>query len=324
MRKALCFLLIYLALGANLGADTKHKRAQNIIAVGAVPVISSFIFALQRGDMLRNALPEHFKTRPMTPKLYNTLTPHQAKEPHFSIANSTNTLNLEQIWTQDIDLVITMDRVFAKSLQEKGIDSLALEWRNGEDATAVMRRLATILDAKDEADRYIEYFWQKLNFIKTKLKEDHHKPKVLFMDFSTLSNPHIIADWWIDQAGGISATDPSRVVEKHSLSLEQIIKLEPEIIILSNPNDVEKIYQNKILSTTPAIKNKKVFASPSGVHLWAHRSSEQPLMLLWAAKTFHPNLFREIDLAKELRYFYATFLNYALDDEEIEQILYPI
>lgn len=139
-----------------------------------------------------------------------------------------------------------------------------------------------------------------------------------------MTTPHLIVDWWIMRAGGISLSDSTRTIEKFTFSPEQIIVMNPDIIILSNPNDVEKLYKNRKFSTLKAIKNKKVYVSPHGMHLWAYRTAEQPLMVLWAAKTFYPEYFKNLDISDETKAFYEHFMEYKLSDHDLSAILQPL
>jgi hypothetical protein len=40
----------------------------------------------------------------------------------------------------------------------------------------------------------------------------------------------------------------------------------------------------------------------------------------WAAKTPHPDLFKDIDIRAEARNFYLTFFNYSLTEVELDQV----
>ena len=61
--------------------------------------------------------------------------------------------------------------------------------------------------------------------------------------------------------------------------------------------------------------------APCAAHLWANRTAEQPLTVLWAAKIFHPELFKNLDLIKEMEHFYGRFFHYRMSDGEAREIL---
>ncbi|MDD3852209.1 MAG: ABC transporter substrate-binding protein, partial [Syntrophomonadaceae bacterium] len=60
---------------------------------------------------------------------------------------------------------------------------------------------------------------------------------------------------------------------------------------------------------------------PMGAHVWAHRTAEQPLMLMWAAKTFHPETFKDLDLEQEVKDYYKKFYSKTLNKEQVKEIL---
>ena len=71
-----------------------------------------------------------------------------------------------------------------------------------------------------------------------------------------------------------------------------------------------------------AAKAGNVFQMPIGISRWGHPGSlETPLAVLWTAKTLYPDLFRDIELKKELKYFYKTFFDYDLSKKMVEQVL---
>jgi iron complex transport system substrate-binding protein len=50
-------------------------------------------------------------------------------------------------------------------------------------------------------------------------------------------------------------------------------------------------------------------------------TSEQPLVLIWAAKTLYPDTFEDVDIPMEMKKFYRTFCNYEIPDSEVDYIL---
>ena len=61
--------------------------------------------------------------------------------------------------------------------------------------------------------------------------------------------------------------------------------------------------------------------APMGAHTWANRTIEQPLTVLWAAKTFYPDEFKDLDLEKEVKNFYSKFFKFILSDTQVKEIL---
>jgi len=109
--------------------------------------------------------------------------------------------------------------------------------------------------------------------------------------------------------------------------MEEVIKWNPDIIILSNFDKFlpEDIYNNKFegqdWSKINAVKNKKVFKAPIGIYRWDAPSAETPLMIKWIAKVANPELFNDYNMRKDIKDFYLNFFNYKLSDEQLNFIL---
>jgi iron complex transport system substrate-binding protein len=58
-----------------------------------------------------------------------------------------------------------------------------------------------------------------------------------------------------------------------------------------------------------------------GAHTWAHRTVDQPLTILWAAKTLHPELCADMNLPAEGQHFYTTFFDVTLSETQVQEIL---
>ena len=69
------------------------------------------------------------------------------------------------------------------------------------------------------------------------------------------------------------------------------------------------------------MKNGKIIKNPVGTFNWDRYSAEEALQILWAAKQFHPEQFKDVDLVKETREFYSTFYGYQLTEDDAQRIL---
>lgn len=71
-----------------------------------------------------------------------------------------------------------------------------------------------------------------------------------------------------------------------------------------------------------AVINRRVYQMPVGISRWRHPGSiETPLAILWLGKTVYPQLFADVNLYAETKYFYQTFFDYQLSDEQVSDIL---
>ncbi|MDD3597622.1 ABC transporter substrate-binding protein [Sulfuricurvum sp.] len=301
------------------------NKIENVITIGAVPVLSSYIFSLGKGDAITNALPGRFKNSLITSKLYDALAPNASKTSTYLLDGMDSGVNVELLLKDNPQIVFTMDSIVAKTLRRKGLNVASLQWREEKDIKKIMLFLGEVMGVKSKAIEYNRYVDQKLSYVQSIINKipSKEKKKILYFDYKTMTTPHLIVDWWIMKAGGISLSDSTRKIEKFTFSAEQIIIMNPDIIVLSNPNDVDSLYKNTKFSTLNAVKNRQLFVSPHGMHLWAYRTSEQPLMVLWAAKTFYPEYFNKLDIREETKAFYEHFVKYKLSDQDLTDILQP-
>lgn len=286
--------------------------------VGPVPVLNSFVFALGAADTIANNLPPnlggprwHFQYV-VAPKLKS-----------LPVIQGGDGPSVEAVAQLAPDVVLTMDRRAADLVERTRTPAIVLAWRQPDEVKAAMRLLGDLYSRPEAAEAYCRYFDDAIARVGARIERlaEGKRPRVLYGSLKRLSQPHRIAEWWISKAGGQSVTDDGRTGEAFDFSIEQVLAWNPEIIIVSSPNEVAAAYADPRLSRVAAIKDRRVYVMPMGVHAWGNRTVEQPLTVLWAAKTIHPELFGDVSMVDEVRSFYATFFKTSLSDDEINVIL---
>ena len=113
----------------------------------------------------------------------------------------------------------------------------------------------------------------------------------------------------MDKAGGINV---ARDISGYkAVNMEQIIAWNPQVIFIQD-RYAQKVYpeitKSPLWAGISAVKNKKIYITPEYVKPWGHPCPESmALGELWMAKKLYPNLFKEIDMNKEVQGFYRTF-----------------
>jgi iron complex transport system substrate-binding protein len=79
-------------------------------------------------------------------------------------------------------------------------------------------------------------------------------------------------------------------------------------------------YANAKYAGISAIKNKKVILTPSGVFYW-DMGLQKILLVEYMAKTIHPALFEDLDMAAEIQRFYTEFYGDPLAYDDAVKIL---
>lgn len=293
-------------------------RVERVATIGAVPVINSLLFALGEGGRLVNGLPP-FARGPRW-GYQQVFAPRLATLPQ--VQNVDRSPDLEALIAARVDVVLTMDQATARTVQKAGLPTLYVAWRKPEDVKVAVRLLGELLGREQAAARYAAYFDTVQMRVATALRHAAPAlPRVLYFSPKTLTQPHLVAEWWIRAAGGESVTDDGRVAESRSFTLEQLLVWNPDVLIVSGHEDVEAVRRDPRFAMLKAVRAGRILVAPCGAHPWGYRTSEQPLTVLWAAKHFHPDLFRDVDLAAETQHFYHDIYGTELSAAQVREIL---
>ena len=291
-------------------------RVARVVTLGAVPVINGFLFALGRQDTLVNGLPPE-----LTRKFQYVFAPELAGKP--IVQGAEKGLAVEDIVGLKPDLILTMDLATARKLGEIGLPVVYLRWTAPEDVKALMALLGDLLGKGKEASDYAAYFDETMTRVSALVDPlpPARRPRVLYVNLRRLTQPHRIADWWIAKAGGRSMTDDGREQESVTFSLEQMLSWDPEVMIVADQGEAKMAYDDPRFQNISAVRNRRVHVAPAGAHLWANRTIEQPLTLLWAVSMIHPELVSQERLKADMTAFYNRFFHKPLSRDQIDEIL---
>lgn len=327
-------LWLSLVVGVSIGVSPVHAerfvtdmagrsvkvpdKIARVATIGAVPVLNSFVFAMGQAATIANSLPPNLGGPRW--RFQYVIAPQIATLP---VIQSGDGPNIEGIAQVAPDVVLTMDRPAIDLVERARIPAIYLSWREPGDVKAAMRLLGALYDKPDAAEAYCRYFDETLARVsaRTEALRGDQRPRVLYANLKRMVQPHRIAEWWIDKAGGRSVTDDGRSSEAFNFSIEQVLHWDPEVIIVSAAHEVADAYADARLASVSAIRNRRVYAVPMGTHVWGNRTAEQPLTILWAAKTFHPELFGDVAITEEVRSFYSQFFKASLSDADVDTIL---
>lgn len=294
---------------------------ERVATSGSVPVLNSFLFAVGAGDRIVSGLPP-FAQNPRW-DFQNTFAPQLADSPQ--VDTGERTVDLEAFLELDPDVTFTFSAADAEILGNAGVATVVLRWQEPEDVKAVMTLVGEALGVEERATAYVEYFDETLARVEAiaDTVPDDEKPRVLYFNPQNFSQPHLIAEWWITHAGGVSVTDDGRTAESLQFNVEQLLEWNPDVILVPQLGDVQRVYDEPLLADVAAVAAERVYPLPIVAHTWGNRTSEQPLTVLWTARTINPEAFAEIDLHAELAAFFADIFHHPLSDEEIDNILDP-
>jgi iron complex transport system substrate-binding protein len=109
---------------------------------------------------------------------------------------------------------------------------------------------------------------------------------------------------------------------KESVSLEQILAFDPEVIIAQEPQFVEKVRNDARWQKVRAVRNGRIYTIPHWPFNWFDRppSTMRALGIQWLTQILYPHRLH-VDLRKECKTFYKLFLEKDLSEKEVDKLL---
>jgi len=126
----------------------------------------------------------------------------------------------------------------------------------------------------------------------------------------------------VTHAGGRYAAPPDLPLPGLDVNAERLLAWDPDVLLVMDPAGVRRILHDPRYTTLRAVKNKRVFAVPSGALAWSHPTPERALGILWMAKHFYPERFADVDMMREAHAFYARFYGKDLTRAQLADIMH--
>jgi iron complex transport system substrate-binding protein len=299
---------------------TVPDQIETVITLGSVPVINSFVEASGNGDRIVSGLPERFAKSGRWDMQY-VFAPQIKDGP--DLQDNEYAPVIEKILVLHPDVALTFDQATTDILDANGVPTVMLKVQTADEAKDAVALLADLFATPEAAPRYAAFFDNTLAGVAGKLAAvpEDARPRVLYINPKNMSQPHLIAEWWMKAGGARSVTDDGRTTETLSLTTEFVLGADPDVIIVADPKDVGALKEDANLSQLRAVKEGRILVTPVGAHIWGNRTSEQPLSVLWVATKLYPDLFPEADLRATAHAFYRDFFGAELNDEQIGTIL---
>jgi len=187
-----------------------------------------------------------------------------------------------------------------------------------------------LLDKEETSNKLVEFLNTYLNKVKevNSTIEDNERKTVYYangpegLETGPIGSSH---SQLITLCGGINVADlplndGGRRVE---VSIEQVIKWNPEVIITVDPRFYEKVYDDPKWANIDAVKNKQVYLSPTSPFKWFDQPPGANVIIgiPWTAKVLYPDKYADINMKEVTKQFYKDFYHYDLSDEEVTDIL---
>ena len=304
------------------------ERVSRLYASG--PPAAVFVYALAPDMMIgwpraltRDELPyiaEPFRTLPEVGRL----------------TGRGGTANLEVVIREKPDLIVDFGSLrdtyisLANRVQaQTGIPNILIDGRF-EATPAALRLLGKILGRYEVAEvqaRYAERLFEQIDEILKGIPEEKRPRVYLARRADGLESGAIgsINTEILERAGGRNVVGevPGRqgLVQ---MTMEKILLANPEVVVTWDPNFYEAIWKSPVWAKVDAVKNKRVYLSPSKPFGWIDRppSVNRLMGLTWMVHVLYPELF-PMDLPEETRRFYELFYHVTLTDQQVDELLGP-
>lgn len=298
---------------------TLPTTISRIATIGSVGVLNGFIFAMGQADKMVTGLPPRFDVPSW--KYQYVVAPNIKDLP--KVQGSDDAPNVEELLKASPEIVFTMSLPTVTQMENANLATVYLSWTQPEDVKQCITLLGEIFGEDERAKAYIQYFNETLARIKaiTDAIPDNDRVRCFYGTLSGLSNPHSISEWWIEAAGGVSVTKDIHTSESVTVHSEDMMIWNPQVIFLSAPNEFSVAETDIRFTQLEAIKNKRYYIVPKGVHVWGNRNIEQPLTVLWAGAKLYPQAFKDVDIYAEVKNFYARFFDTVITSDQVDEIL---
>lgn len=300
---------------------TLPAQVESIATFGSIGVLNAMVETMGAGDKIVNEMSASF-TKSDQWKYQYVFAPQIAQGPVFEDANRE--IQIEAVLQAAPDLSLCMTKETATLLESKGLNVLYLEWKTLDDVEPCITLLGEALGQEAVAADYLEWFQETVaeaEALAAGVPEAGRKT-VLYGNVTSYTQPHIIAEWWITEAGGISVTEERpNDAESYEYTAEDLLQWNPDVMIVTSAKMVEEIKADARLADITAVKDNAIYVIPTVAHVWGNRTPEQPLTVLWTMNKLYPDILPTGTLAEEISYFYSHFFQTELTDDQIAEII---
>jgi iron complex transport system substrate-binding protein len=178
------------------------------------------------------------------------------------------------------------------------------------------------------AEEWCKYYDRKVKYVteRTAKIPEKQRPKVYYVRgpdaLSTQSYDQNIS-LYAEMAGAnmVIKSLPQKNLDK--VNMEQMIAWNPDVIFVGRQYSTDLVLKDTRWSNIYAVRTGKVYAIPEGVFYW-DSGSEGVLLMEFIAQKLYPELFRDLDMKREVKDYYDRFYHYQLTADEIEKILHGL
>ncbi|WP_302777687.1 ABC transporter substrate-binding protein [Anaerotruncus colihominis] len=297
---------------------TLPARIDSIATFGSIGVINAFVELMGCGSLICNDMTANFTKSDKWAMQYE-FAPQMKGAP--VLQNADGEIDMEKVLELAPDLCLVMSKDLIEPLESNGLNVVYFEWKQTDDIKTAVTLMGEVLGKQDVAADYLAYFDSMAAEAAEKAAALTEKKTVLYGSIDKLTQPHVIAEWWIEAAGGVSVTADSWVENKCTYTQEDILKWNPDVMITTELGMKDTLSADSLYSDVTAVKDGAIYYIPTVAHVWGNRTVEQPLTVFWTMNKLYPEVETTEDLSEKISYFYSHFFQCDLTEEQIAAII---
>lgn len=297
----------------HLGREVKlEKKAEKIVSGYYITTSALIALGLKENVI---GIEAKAKSRP----IYKLAAPEFLELPNVGTAKE---FDLEGTIALNPDLVILPIRLkeAVESLESIGINVIAV---NPEDMSLLKETLDMIGKAtgtEEKAEALKSYYDEKLSELNDLETED--KMRVYLggnSDFLSTATLKMYQNYLIENAGGINVASDIDDTYWATISTEQLIAYNPDIIVIPPGASYSKddVLNNVNYAELNAIKNNRVFVMPDVLEMWDSPVPSSVLGIMWLSSILHEDVYSFEEFKQDVFDFYKEFYNIEINKDEI-------
>jgi iron complex transport system substrate-binding protein len=196
-----------------------------------------------------------------------------------------------------------------------------------DDAKAMVRLTGQVLggEAETRAEDWCAYFDQRVRFVTERVARipADRRIRVYYVrgpEALSTQGKDGYTTWAGQLAGANMVVTDTPFAGKGFVSMEDIVRWNPEVVLVGRQYPLEVVQKDPRWKNIAAVKSGRVQATPEGVFYW-DGGPEQVLLIQFIAKLLYPDLFQDLDMASEVKGYYARFYRAALSDDDVAKLL---
>ena len=329
-----------------MGREVNVPESVNKIAAIAGPTYE-MVFMLGSGDQIAMVKSGHTNSYPLA-----NLTNPRLESMIGLAANPSSSVNIEDYLKHDIDLVVYYDNeIELKKFDAVDMPAIVVSKNTGlmasldeaksltidqfiEKLTQPIDILSTALnteEARAEYEAWRDYCDEKLHMVYDRTKDIPAEERKTVYWGNTwgeeIRSTYALKNRYFEVylAGG-QLIGPDENSNFPEVTAEQLYSWDPDIILVDNHGGLPALVMESMYregskwSTLSAVQNQQLHRIPAGV-FFLDKGTTTTLLVLWMATILQPELFADIDMVEEVKYYYSEFYEYELTDEQAQNVI---